>query len=129
MGSRKTLSQSRRKSRSLRRSTLNWRGARQSPLGLVLLLAVLVPSFLWLWTHWNYLSNFPGIISNYYARHFCSCVYVMQQSEEFCHDWTQQWIPIQSFEHQPERHEVVVVGLWQKATANWLGPETGCRLQ
>ncbi|PIR23976.1 MAG: amidase [Deltaproteobacteria bacterium CG11_big_fil_rev_8_21_14_0_20_45_16] len=78
--------------------------------------------------NWIYFKSFPQIISAYYAKEFCSCYYVMKQSEEHCHEWTKQWVPISSFSWDKDRKEIFVEGFFYKSRARWIGERQGCQL-
>jgi len=92
--------------------------------------AVLIILGLCIWASWHRedLKNFPQIISSYYSKQFCSCYFVMKQGEDRCHEWTRQWVPIQSFELDRENKQVRVRGLFRTSTASYAGGRQGCFL-
>ena len=71
----------------------------------------------------------PHIISSFYSKTFCSCYYVMQQSENYCHNYAKQWIPIQKFLHDKKKKRVTVTGLWKTNTAYYTNKKNGCTLE
>lgn len=74
------------------------------------------------------LFAFPGILSAYSAKEYCSCRYVMGQSEGYCRGYVKQWLPLSSLEDDATHARVAARGLGQSATAGWVGPRQGCRL-
>ncbi len=85
---------------------------------------------LWLAANRHDLRNFPGIISSFYSKEMCSCLFVSGQTEEFCNNYARQWVPIQG---QPsvdrEKKSVRVTGLFQTNEAVFANPRTGCVLR
>lgn len=92
----------------------------------VLLLGLIALS---LWHERIALLAFPGILSAYSAKEYCSCRYVMGQSSDYCRGYIKQWLPLTALEDDPASARVVARGLGQGATAVWLGGHQGCRLQ
>ena len=64
-----------------------------SSLLLILLLALLG----WIWHERVALWAFPGIISAYTAKEYCSCRYVMNNDAEYCRGYVKQWLPTSGF--------------------------------
>ncbi|TGL59136.1 hypothetical protein EHQ58_09480 [Leptospira ognonensis] len=93
--------------------------------------ALLVFTFLlgfWIQWNWKHVEAFPSIISSFYSKEFCSCYYVMKQSEEQCHDFARQWVPISQFTNDIEKKEVSVTGLGRTNKAIFLNEKQGCVL-
>ncbi|MCB1145345.1 MAG: hypothetical protein KDK41_07150 [Leptospiraceae bacterium] len=76
--------------------------------------------------NWKHIQAFPSIISAYYAKEFCSCYFITGQSEEFCHDYTRQYVPISDFSLDKEKKSVTVSGLGRTTTASFHSAMTGC---
>ena len=91
-------------------------------------LTILVLCIVWAIANWKHLVVYPNIISSYYAKEYCSCFFVTELDEESCHTIVKQWIPIQSFTLNKENKTVLVKGLWQINSAEYLDEKTGCRL-
>lgn len=72
---------------------------------------------------------FPGILSAYSAKEYCSCRYVMGQSAGYCAGYIKQWLPLSALEDDAANTRVSARGLGQGATAVWAGTRQGCRLQ
>lgn len=89
-------------------------------------LPVLVFIVGWVFTNWVHIKSFPGIISAFYAKEFCSCYFVNEQSEEFCHNYARQWVPISSFNLNKEEKTVTVSGLGRTTTVKYMGELYGC---
>jgi hypothetical protein len=100
---------------------------RRRPLVSLLLLASATLVVL-AWQHRVALRAFPGIISAYTAKEYCSCRYVMNNSEAYCRGYVRQYLP--STLTDDALHKVVTAsGLGRSSTAAWLGPRQGCRLK
>jgi hypothetical protein len=100
---------------------------RRRPLVSLLLLASAALAVL-AWQHRLALRAFPGIISAYTAKEYCSCRYVMNNSEAYCRGYVRQYLP--STLTDDALHKVVTAsGLGRSSTASWLGPRQGCRLK
>lgn len=70
----------------------------------------------------------PGVISSYYAKEFCSCHFVMKQSEAYCHEHASQIIPIKGKEVDESRMNVTAWALGKRYTASYLGEREGCTI-
>lgn len=84
------------------------------------------------WVAWNRkeLRNFPGIISAFYSKEMCSCMFVVGQTEEFCNNYARQWVPIQGAPVvDREKKTVQVRGLFVTSEAEYTGERTGCVLR
>jgi hypothetical protein len=100
---------------------------RRRPLVSLLLLASATLAVL-AWQHRVALRAFPGIISAYTAKEYCSCRYVMNNSEAYCRGYVRQYLP--SPLTDDALHKVVTAsGLGRSSIAAWLGPRQGCRLK
>ena len=91
----------------------------------ILLVAVLFAGG-WVVKNHRELFSFPGIISAYYAKEFCSCHFVEKRDEAFCHAYARQYIPIQDFKLEGTR--VTVRGLFITNSASHLSEREGCRI-
>lgn len=72
--------------------------------------------------------RFPKIISAYYAKEACSCLYVLQRSEPQCHEMVRQYVPISSFRNDAASKKVSVRGLGRDSVAAFIDARHGCRL-
>jgi hypothetical protein len=79
------------------------------------------------WQHRVALRAFPGIISAYTAKEYCSCRYVMNNPEPYCRGYVKQYLP-STLTDDPVRKVVSADGLGRSSNASWLGPRQGCRL-
>ncbi|BAN50400.1 hypothetical protein [Metapseudomonas resinovorans] len=80
------------------------------------------------WQNRTYLAAFPGIISAYTAKEYCSCRYVMDNAADYCQGYVKQYVPTSGFLDDAERKRVTASGLGRSSTAAWLGPRQGCQL-
>jgi hypothetical protein len=92
-----------------------------------LVILILLLAF-WIQWNWKHLEAFPSIISSFYSKEFCSCFYVMKQSEEQCHNFARQWVPIGAFINDTAKKEVSVTGLGRTNKALFLNEAQGCVL-
>jgi hypothetical protein len=79
------------------------------------------------WQHRSALQAFPGIISAYTAKEYCSCRYVMNHSQAWCRGYVKQYVP-STLTDDPVLKIIESSGLGRSARARWLGPRQGCRL-
>jgi hypothetical protein len=93
-------------------------------LGLMVLFALLAL----IWSERRELQAFPGILSAYSAKEFCSCRYVMGQPDGYCRGYVKQYLPLSELHDDPARTRVLARGLGQSSSAVWIGPRQGCRL-
>ncbi|WP_166364311.1 amidase [Pseudomonas akapageensis] len=93
-------------------------------VGVVLLLAVLAL----IWHERLALQAFPGILSAYSAKEYCSCRYVMNNPPEYCQGYVKQYLPLSELLDDPAHQRVTASGLGQSNSAAWGGPRQGCRL-
>lgn len=69
-----------------------------------------------------------GAISAYYAKEYCSCHFVMKQSDDYCHDHASQIIPISKKKIDEELQSVWARALGKENTAIYAGEREGCVL-
>ncbi|MDH0649455.1 amidase [Pseudomonas sp. GD03858] len=90
-------------------------------LSLALLLA-------WAWYERQALADFPGILSAYSAKEYCSCRFVMDFDAAYCQGYVKQYLPLTRLDEDGARRLVTAEGLGQRNQAQWQGARTGCRL-
>ena len=95
---------------------------------LLLLLVLLLGLLFWAWQERQALADFPGILSAYSAKEYCSCRYVANNPADYCRGYVKQYVPTSAFSDNPERSEVTASGLGRTHSARWLGERQGCRL-
>ncbi|MHC6224209.1 amidase [Pseudomonas sp. X10] len=91
---------------------------------LVLLLALLA----WGCYERRALTDFPGILSAYSAKEYCSCRFVMGFEATYCRDYVRQYLPLSRLEEDTQARHVLAEGLWRRNEAVWEGVREGCRL-
>lgn len=96
------------------------------PVTSLLLLSVVGLAFA-VWQNRLALHAFPSIISAYTAKEYCSCRYVMHNSEAYCRGYVKQYVS-STLTDDPARKVVSATGLGRSASASWSGPRQGCRL-
>ncbi|HDS1735017.1 MULTISPECIES: amidase [Pseudomonas] len=93
------------------------------------LLLVLAAALLaWVWHERQALADFPGILSAYSAKEYCSCRFVMGFDQAYCRGYVKQYLPLSRLEEDSRQHQVLAEGLGRTSLAVWQGPRVGCRL-
>ncbi|WDY58950.1 amidase [Pseudomonas sp. PSKL.D1] len=93
-----------------------------------LLLLMIVALLGWAWLERQALADFPGILSAYSAKEYCSCRFVMGFDEGYCRGYVKQWLPLTLLEENSQQRQVTAAGLGQRSQAAWQGAREGCRL-
>lgn len=93
-----------------------------------IVLFIFVALGLYIGANWQDARNFPKIISAYYAKEACSCLYVLTRDEPQCHEMVRQYVPISSFENDRAGRRVVVRGLGRRSVATFVDERHGCKL-
>jgi hypothetical protein len=93
---------------------------------LALLVVVLLLG--WAWLERQALADFPGILSAYSAKEYCSCRFVMGFEQAYCRAYVKQWLPLSELEEDSQQRKVSAAGLGQRSRAAWQGAQQGCRL-
>lgn len=83
----------------------------------------------WVWQERVALWAFPGIISAYTAKEYCSCRYVMANDAGYCQGYVKQWLPVSGFTDDAASKRVTVSGMGRSNSAVWVGERHGCRLK
>lgn len=92
------------------------------------LLLVLSGLVFWAWYERQALADFPGILSAYSAKEYCSCRFVMNFEQAYCQGYVKQWLPLSLLEENTSQRHITAEGLGRRNQAAWLGPREGCRL-
>jgi len=92
------------------------------------LLLVLPGLVFWAWYERQALADFPGILSAYSAKEYCSCRFVMGFEQAYCQGYVKQWLPLSLLEENTPQRHIIAEGLGRRNQAAWLGPREGCRL-
>lgn len=82
----------------------------------------------WVWHERQALADFPGILSAYSAKEYCSCRFVMGFDEAYCRGYVKQYLPLGRLEEDSLQRQVLAEGLGRRNQAAWVGPRQGCRL-
>ena len=98
------------------------RWAGRIALGLLLLLAAFLAF------NWPHLGAFPGVLPAFTAKEYCSCRFVMGQSDKYCRGYVEQWLPISDLAVDEAARAVMARGTSVTRSARWLSPREGCRL-
>lgn len=93
-----------------------------------LALLVIVALLGWAWLERQALADFPGILSAYSAKEYCSCRFVMGFEQAYCRSYVKQWLPLSQLEEDSQQRVVSAAGLGQRSRAAWQGAHEGCRL-
>ena len=78
----------------------------------------------------RYADNDLELITSFRARHMCSCLFVIGQTEEFCERWTRQDPPVATYTVDWDRRAVDSQALlmWG-ARARYVDAHFGCMLE
>jgi len=93
-----------------------------------LLLLVIVALLGWAWLERQALADFPGMLSAYSAKEYCSCRFVMGFDQAYCRSYVKQWLPLSALEEDRQQRRVSATGLGQRNQAVWQSAQAGCRL-
>jgi len=93
-------------------------------IALLLVVALLA----WAWHERQALADFPGILSAYSAKEYCSCRFVMGFDQAYCRGYVKQWLPLGLLEEDGAARRVAAEGLGRRSLAAWQGAREGCRL-
>jgi len=72
--------------------------------------------------------DFPQVVSNSFTKEFCSCYFVVGQSEKYCYDYALQSLQISSYEIHRESKTITASGYGFSSEAKFLSKEEGCRI-
>jgi hypothetical protein len=100
--------------------------ARHPVLSLLVLALILLAGLAW--QNRAHLAAFPGIISAYTAKEYCSCRYVMENEADYCQGYVKQYVPTSGLFDDTEHKRVTASGLGRSNSAAWVSPHQGCRL-
>ena len=100
---------------------------RKTKLILISLACIALGASLFLWFNRQELRQLARTGTAFYAKAFCSCHFVMNQSEKYCHEYAQSFMPTQTFELKQNTVRVGLLGIESKA--HFLGKRKGCLLQ
>ncbi|KPB82352.1 Uncharacterized protein AC504_0977 [Pseudomonas syringae pv. maculicola] len=92
-----------------------------------LLLLILAALAVLAWQYRINLQAFPTIISAYTAKEYCSCRYVMNNSEAYCMGYVKQYVSSALIDGSSQK-KVIANGLGRTSSASWQGERQGCRL-
>ncbi len=73
--------------------------------------------------------KFPKAVSAFYAKEVCSCLFVVGQEEEYCHEYGKQIIPIWTKEIDRKAKTVKAYGLWESTSARFISSRAGCIIE
>ncbi len=78
----------------------------------------------------GYRDNDLQLITAYTAKEMCSCLFVLEQPEDFCRTWTRQSPAIATYrvDRQAKRVEASALLLWG-ASARLVDAQRGCALE
>ena len=77
----------------------------------------------------SYANSDLELTSSYAATEVCSCIFVMEQDEDFCRAWTKANPAVATFrvDYERKRVEASAIMLWG-TTAHFVDERTGCVL-
>jgi len=92
---------------------------------LLLLMVIVIAALSW--QNRVALQAFPGIISAYTAKEYCSCRYVMDNPAGYCTGYVKQWVP-GTLSDDSAQKRVTASGMGRTSGAVWKSQRQGCQL-
>ncbi|MGA0164413.1 MAG: hypothetical protein ACO3LE_09275 [Bdellovibrionota bacterium] len=74
------------------------------------------------------IQDFTPSLSAFYAKSFCSCFFISERSLDECHEYSSQYIPIESFHIDESLKLIHVRALGEEARAQYENQREGCSL-
>ena len=71
---------------------------------------------------------FLKVISSSFSKEFCSCYFVVNQSQDYCSSYAEQIIPVNSFKIDLKEKTIESKGLGFSTTAKFFGGNRGCEI-
>ena len=72
---------------------------------------------------------FFRVVSSSYAKEFCSCYFVVQQTENYCKAYAKQIVPVSKYSIDSTNQTVLASGLGYETKVAYLGKKEGCKIQ
>jgi hypothetical protein len=69
------------------------------------------------------------LVAHYTAKETCSCLFVLEQPEEFCRAWTRYDPPVASWSVDRAAKRVEASALFEKAHARYANERDGCVIE
>ncbi len=91
-------------------------------------LSIFILPSLWVFRNYEHIQRFPQIMPSFYAKQMCSCLYVLQRNEKFCHNLSRQYISISDFKIDSEQKTVKAMSWGKTAFAKFTSSKHGCVL-
>ena len=73
-------------------------------------------------------ARFPKVLSSYYSKEVCSCLFVVGQSFDYCDAFGSQVLPNWYNDIDYSKKEITSWGLWYKTKARFLSKQEGCQI-
>lgn len=71
---------------------------------------------------------FFKVVSSSFAKEFCSCLYVVKQTEAYCKAYAKQIIPVSKYSINQEKKSIEAWGLGYSTRVSFLGDKKGCQI-
>lgn len=91
-------------------------------------LIALIFTVVWAVANRRHLLSFPGIVSSYYSKEYCSCRFVVGHPPEKCHQIYRSFLNPSSVQEDTEKKTITASGLGQTNQARFLSEREGCML-
>lgn len=79
--------------------------------------------------YWSEIAEVRRMAPRVYAKLFCSCFYVMEKPETYCHKYSESHFPISDFRIDPRNQVIRVEALGRLGIAYFVSEREGCRLE
>jgi hypothetical protein len=83
----------------------------------------------WVGLNFEHVSAFPGIISAFYAKEYCSCYFVVGRDEKTCENYARQYVPISDFKLDKDSKKIIVSGLGITTVSRYVDQRNGCVIE
>ena len=69
--------------------------------------------------------------ASFYAKEMCTCIFVLEQNEDYCRNYTKQYFPLErlNIDYNSENQKVEAEAVGVVRTAVYISERLGCRLQ
>lgn len=73
--------------------------------------------------------DFPKVIPSTFAKDYCSCRFVVEQSKDYCLMYSKQIVSPSSWNEDIDKKEIVATFLTKKTRVKFLNKKFGCQIQ
>jgi len=71
---------------------------------------------------------FPKVISSFYSREYCSCRFIENRDDQYCHWYASNFIPVFSREIDEKNKKITSSSLGFTTSASFINSKVGCQI-